>query len=61
MAIRVLIVADHSVIREGLRMFLKDAEIEVVGEAEAGPEAVEMARRLQRRNKCSCHRKSLVS
>lgn len=48
MAIRVLIVDDHRVVREGLRVFLqRDAELEIVGEAENGVEAVEMARQLQ--------------
>jgi two-component system, NarL family, response regulator LiaR len=47
-AIRVLIVDDHSVVREGLRTFLRrDAELEVVGEAEDGTEAVEKARQLR--------------
>lgn len=46
MAIRVLIADDHSVVREGLRMFLgRDADLEVIGEAADGLEAVEQARR----------------
>jgi NarL family two-component system response regulator LiaR len=46
--IRVLIVDDHSVVREGLRMFLgRDPELEVVGEAADGAEAVELARHLR--------------
>ena len=46
--IRVLIADDHSVVREGLRMFLgRDPELEVVGEAEDGAEAVRLARQLQ--------------
>ncbi|HEV7791857.1 MAG TPA: response regulator transcription factor [Pseudonocardia sp.] len=45
--VRVLIVDDHSVVRQGLRMFLKlDAELEVVGEAANGAEAIQMARAL---------------
>jgi DNA-binding NarL/FixJ family response regulator len=37
MPIRVLIADDHSVVRQGLRMFLAlDAELEVVGEAPDG-------------------------
>jgi NarL family two-component system response regulator LiaR len=45
MAIRVLIVDDHSVVREGLRMFLaRDPDLEVVGEAADGAEALEQAR-----------------
>ncbi|WP_445184225.1 response regulator [Pseudonocardia sp. Cha107L01] len=47
MPVRVLIVDDHSVVRQGLRMFLKlDAELEVVGEAANGAEAIQMARAL---------------
>jgi two-component system, NarL family, response regulator LiaR len=42
MAIRILIVDDHSVVRQGLRMFLSlDKEIEVVGEASSGEDAVD--------------------
>jgi two-component system, NarL family, response regulator LiaR len=48
MPVRVLIVDDHSVVRQGLQMFLgTDPEIEVVGEAQNGAEAVELARTLQ--------------
>jgi DNA-binding NarL/FixJ family response regulator len=47
MPIRVLIADDHSVVREGLRTFLGlDAEIEIVGDATNGEEAVQMARQL---------------
>jgi two-component system, NarL family, response regulator LiaR len=47
-AIRLLIADDHSVVRQGLRMFLSlDPELDVVGEAKNGLEAVEMARALQ--------------
>jgi len=46
--IRVLIVDDHGVVRQGLRMFLGlDPEIEVVGEAADGREAVRLTRELQ--------------
>jgi NarL family two-component system response regulator LiaR len=46
--IRVLIVDDHSVVREGLRMFLvRDPDLEVVGEAEDGVEAIQQARLLR--------------
>jgi two-component system, NarL family, response regulator LiaR len=46
--IRLLIADDHSVVRQGLRMFLSlDPELDVVGEAQNGLEAVEMARALQ--------------
>jgi two-component system, NarL family, response regulator LiaR len=48
MAIRVLITDDHKVVRRGLRGFLElDPELEVVGEASNGEEAVELARRLE--------------
>ena len=48
MAIRVLITDDHGVVRQGLRMFLSlDPDIEVVGEAANGEEAVAMARELE--------------
>jgi NarL family two-component system response regulator LiaR len=48
MSIRVLIVDDHSVVRQGLQMFLAmDDELEVVGEAENGEEALCLARDLQ--------------
>jgi DNA-binding NarL/FixJ family response regulator len=42
-----LVVDDHSVVRQGLRMFLGlDPELEVVGEAAHGAEALELARQL---------------
>jgi DNA-binding NarL/FixJ family response regulator len=48
MTIRVLLVDDHSVVRQGLRMFLNlDPELEVVGEAVNGSEGVRLARELQ--------------
>jgi NarL family two-component system response regulator LiaR len=48
MAIRVLVVDDHSVVREGLRMFLvRDPDLEVVGEAADGADALEQARQLR--------------
>ena len=48
MAIRVLITDDHKVVRRGLRGFLElDPELEVVGEASNGEEAVELVRRLE--------------
>lgn len=47
MSIRILLVDDHSVVRQGLRMFLGlDPELEVVGEAQNGVEAVRQARQL---------------
>jgi two-component system, NarL family, response regulator LiaR len=48
MAIRILIADDHSVVRQGLRMFLTlDAELEVIGEAADGEEAVRLAGELR--------------
>ena len=42
MTIRILLVDDHSMIREGLRMFLvRDLDLEIVGEAADGNEAIE--------------------
>jgi two-component system, NarL family, response regulator LiaR len=47
-AISVLITDDHSVVRQGLRMFLsRDPDLEVVGEATNGQEALAMARKLE--------------
>ncbi len=44
MPIRILIADDHSVVRQGLKMFLAlDPELEVIGEAENGAEAVRLA------------------
>ena len=48
MAIRILIVDDHSVVRQGLRMFLSlDPELEVIGEAADGAEALKKAHELK--------------
>jgi NarL family two-component system response regulator LiaR len=48
MSIHVLIVDDHSVVRRGLRMFLEDdPELEIVGEARDGAEAVAQAQALK--------------
>jgi DNA-binding NarL/FixJ family response regulator len=48
MSIRILIVDDHSVVRQGLKMFLAlDPELEVVGEAANGSEALRLARELE--------------
>ena len=48
MPIRVLITDDHSVVRQGLRMFLSlDPELEVVGEACNGAEALNLASELR--------------
>jgi len=48
MAIRVLITDDHGVVRQGLRMFLSlDPDIQIVGEAQDGQEALAMVRELK--------------
>jgi len=48
MPIRLLIVDDHLVVRQGLRMFLEmDTELEIVGEAGDGARAVELAHELR--------------
>ncbi len=48
MTIRIIIADDHSVVRQGLRMFLGlDPELEVVGEAVNGAEAVERTEALR--------------
>ena len=48
MTIRILVVDDHSVVRQGLRMFRGlDPELEIVGEAENGAEAVKLAAELK--------------
>ena len=47
MSIRVLVADDQALVRSGFRMILEAREdVEVVGEAEDGAEAVELARRL---------------
>ncbi len=44
MSIKILIADDHVVVRDGLRLLLKlDPELEVVGEASNGAEAIELA------------------
>jgi NarL family two-component system response regulator LiaR len=48
MPTRILITDDHGVVRQGLRMFLSlDPDLEVVGEAENGREALALARELE--------------
>lgn len=49
MTIKVLIVDDHAVVRQGLRMLLDSPqpEIDVIGEAADGPMAVQLARQLR--------------
>jgi two-component system, NarL family, response regulator LiaR len=47
-AITILVVDDHNVVRQGLKMFLGlDSELEIVGEAENGAEAVRLAAELK--------------
>jgi DNA-binding NarL/FixJ family response regulator len=47
MAIRIVITDDHQVVRQGLRMFLTlDPEMDVIGEAENGAEALKMVEQL---------------
>ncbi len=43
MAVRVLIADDHEVVRQGLRAVLRGSDIDVVGEAKTGAEAVTQA------------------
>ena len=48
MTVRVVITDDHDVVRQGLRMFLNlDPDIEIVGEASNGAEAVDLAEQLK--------------
>ena len=48
MTIRVVLADDHSVVRQGLRMFLSlDPDLEIVGEAGDGAEALRLARDLK--------------
>ncbi len=48
MATRILITDDHGVVRQGLRMFLSlEPDLEVVGEASNGREALSLARELK--------------
>ncbi|GAB4015596.1 response regulator [Spirosoma koreense] len=43
MSIRILVADDHSVVRKGIRMLLEDeADIQIVGEAADGDEAIDM-------------------
>jgi two-component system, NarL family, response regulator NreC len=47
MSIRVLLVDDHELMREGLRAILeRETDVEVIGEAQSGREAVEQVRAL---------------
>ena len=47
MSIRILIADDHGIVRQGLRMYLgSDPEIEIIGEARDGAEALKLAHQL---------------
>jgi NarL family two-component system response regulator LiaR len=45
--IRVAIVDDHGIVRQGLRALLSKSDMEVIGEAECGPQAVQLAQKYQ--------------
>jgi len=46
--ITVLLAEDHMIVREGLRLLLEhEGDIEVVGEAQTGRQAVQLARKLR--------------
>src|ERR1051325_7925470 len=46
--IRVLLADDHTVVRQGLKALLSaEEDIEIVGEADTGRQAVQMAKKLQ--------------
>ena len=48
MKIRILLIDDHSVVRQGLRMFLAlDPDLEVVGEASNGADGIEQVKKLK--------------
>lgn len=48
MTIRVLLTDDHSVVRQGLQMFLAlDSDLDVIGEAANGLEAIQLAHQLK--------------
>ncbi|MGY1727555.1 response regulator [Geodermatophilus sp. SYSU D01062] len=48
MAVRILLADDHTVVRQGLRMYLElEDELQVVGEAASGEQAVTLARELR--------------
>jgi DNA-binding NarL/FixJ family response regulator len=48
MSVRILIADDHGVVRQGLEMYLElDPELEIVGQAVDGAEALQLARELE--------------
>lgn len=44
--VRALLAEDHKIVRQGTRLYLESMEVQVVGEATTGVEAVKMAREL---------------
>lgn len=46
-SIRVAIVDDHGIVRQGLRALLTNSDIDVIGEADSGMSAIELARELR--------------
>ena len=49
MATRIILADDHAILRDGLRLLLEGAGIQVIGEAQNGLEAVNLARSLRPR------------
>jgi DNA-binding NarL/FixJ family response regulator len=48
MATRLILVDDHAVVRQGLKMFLKaESDFEIIGEASNGLQAIELVRQLK--------------
>lgn len=47
MSVRLLIADDHEVVRSGLTSLLSGSEVEIVGEASSGEEAVKMANKVK--------------
>ena len=48
MALRILVADDHTIVREGLCVLLeKESDLEVVGQAASGAQAIELARKLR--------------
>lgn len=44
---RVLLAEDHAIVRQGTRLYLESAGVEIVGEAATGREAVDLTRQFQ--------------
>ena len=47
MSVKIVIADDHELVRSGLRTLLADSEIEIIGEAATGTEAVKLAKELR--------------